>query len=148
MVLLPPKSTLFRILLALICVEDPVKGWSGLWISIFVPRCRPWTWRWTVVGGQGGAPAAQRGRTTLMSTRSTACCSAGRRGWLVFKSCAASGGVRCCWWGACRRPDLSGSADEVRRHDEDGVPDARAGEGAAAQSFRDVQPRVGGDSAS
>jgi hypothetical protein len=74
---------------------------------------------------------------------------------LCFTSCAASGGVRCCWgesapyfsW-ACQAPDLSGSADQVRRHDEDGVPGARASRGAAAQSFRDVHPGMGGDSSS
>lgn len=48
--------------------------------------------------------------------------------------------------GVCRRPDLSGSADQVRRHDEDGVPGVRAVEGAAAQSFRGVHPGMGGDS--
>jgi Glyoxalase/Bleomycin resistance protein/Dioxygenase superfamily len=49
----------------------PVKGWvDGLAV---VPR-RALAWRrWTVVGVNGGAPGAQRGRTTLTLTRSTAC---------------------------------------------------------------------------
>ena len=94
--------------------------------------------------GRGGAPAAQRGQTTLRPTRI-------RRILLVagteaktlwFKSSAASRecavGARRC---ACRRPALSGSTDEVRRHD-DGWGARRAGcrRGVVAQSLRGVHP--------
>ena len=63
---------------------------------------------------------------------------------LRFKSSAASWERRTCCGRqrrACRRPALSGSTDEVRRHD-DGWGARRAGcrRGAVAQSLREVHP--------
>ena len=49
--------------------------------------------------------------------------------------------------GRARRPDLSGSADEVRRHDEDGVPARGLGEVRPLNLFG-TSTRMGGDSAS
>ena len=63
---------------------------------------------------------------------------------LRFKSSAASWERRTCCGRqrrTCRRPALSGSTDEVRRHD-DGWGARRAGcrRGAVAQSLREVHP--------
>jgi hypothetical protein len=96
--------------------------------------------------GRGGAPAAQRGRTTSRPTRIHR--KLGRPGGeaktLRFKSSAASWERRTCCGRqrrTCRRPALSGSTDEVRRHD-DGWGARRAGcrRGAVAQSLREVHP--------
>jgi hypothetical protein len=54
----------------LICVGDPRKAWDPLSCFVVWPRsglCA--MWRWTASRGQGGAPVAQRGRTTLGPTR-------------------------------------------------------------------------------
>jgi hypothetical protein len=138
------KSTVCRRLLALICVEGPRKGVKLMDFCIgSSSSTHAWSGR-PVVEGQGGAPAALARTNDLDADAVNRMLFGGatRICW-CFTSCAASGGARCCCCGACRRPDLSGCADKVRRHDEDGVPGARAGEGAAAQSFRDVHRGYG-----
>jgi hypothetical protein len=74
----------------------------------------PCSGRWTAVEGRGGAPAAQRGRTTSRPTRIRRILDrAGRLGNDVVQVISASGerggGRR---RRACRRPALSGSTDK------------------------------------
>ena len=70
------------------CVGDPRKGGIS-WFSLVVPRRCPGLVAADRRSGSGGAPAAQRGRTTLTPTRSTACLIArGGEGRCVFRSWA------------------------------------------------------------
>jgi len=98
--------------------------------------------------GRGGAPAAQRGRTTSMPTRIRRILRGSRdeEKTLWFKSSAAS--VRECGAGdasgrAGAQPYL-GPRTKVRRHDDWwGARRAGCRRGAVAQSLRGVHPAAG-----
>ena len=97
-----------------ICVGDPRKGGSVVVSLVGLIRLRAGAVDRS--RGRGGAPAAQRGRTTSRPTRIRRIL--GRRGvrvkMLRFKSCGASVSAqgRRDQSVACRRPALSGSTDE------------------------------------
>ena len=126
-------------------------GPPSRWGSVVVSRCLA-SFRHHVPGGGGPQSGS---RWSARSAARTSDLEAGEdppQTWpaggeaktLRFKSSAASWERRTCCGRqrrTCRRPALSGSTDEVRRHD-DGWGARRAGcrRGAVAQSLREVHP--------
>jgi hypothetical protein len=130
----------------LICVADPRQGWDPLVVSVVWPRSGTRAWgRWTAVGSRWSACSAARTNDLEADEDPPQTWPAGGEAkTLRFKSSAASWERRTCCGRqrrTCRRPALSGSTDEVRRHD-DGWGARRAGcrRGAVAQSLREVHP--------
>jgi len=132
--------------LRLICVADPRQGWDPLLSQLFglVPAHVP--------GGGGPQSGSRWSAHSAARTNDLEADEDPPQTWpaggeaktLRFKSSAASWERRTCCGRqrrTCRRPALSGSTDEVRRHD-DGWGARRAGcrRGAVAQSLREVHP--------
>ena len=127
-----------------LCCGPPSRLGSVV-VPVVWPRSGTRAWgRWTAVGVEVERPQRSEDERPRGRRGSTANLAGGEAKTLRFKSSAASWERRTCCGRqrrTCRRPALSGSTDEVRRHD-DGWGARRAGcrRGAVAQSLREVHP--------